>query len=296
MPVANGGFIAGIHAGHLWVIGGTTWADDEKHWLHAVESYSLADAQWRAAGTTPAPVAYAAFAANRHGLHWLGGSDGAGVDDGLYRLTADASIRRVAATGHRVIYAGFAADEHALYVVGGSTDVADFTTLSARFLRVDLDTGGVTTLPDFPGGPVMLSAVARLGDDLLVFGGARYDAADQRVVNVTDAYAYSLKHNAWRTLAPLPWARRGVAACSLDAGAVLLAGGYGDVPGESGEAFARNAVTYNPAQNRYAPAAELPYAAMGQALLVHQHRLYVLGGEDRPRHRVSRFFRRHASN
>lgn len=294
LPVSNGGFAAGILNGQLVTIGGTTWSNGVKHWLGEVRYFSIETRQWHQASPLSAPVAYAAYGSNDRGLYWLGGSDGENTSDVLWHATSASSIQLVAHTGRPVAYAGAAVDDEALYVVAGAQNASDLSTLNGQFLRVDLESGQVETLPDYPAGGVMLPAVVRCGDQIFVFGGASYDPVGRRVVNSADAYAYSIKQKTWRKLAPLPHARRGIVACRLDDETILLGGGYGSIADQSEEGFASDAMLYRVREDRYVPAADLPYAAMGQAFLNDQGMLYILGGEDRPGQRSSAFYQRPA--
>jgi N-acetylneuraminic acid mutarotase len=156
-------------------------------------------------------------------------------------------------------------------------------------LRVSLKTGEVTPLPPYPGGAVMLPAVVFAGNEVFVFGGGIFDKSSGVVTNTTNAYAYSLQHSTWRKLAPLPYARRGMAACRFDGKRILVGGGYGGINNQPEEGFANDSLFYRLDDDRYAPAPDLPYAAMGQSLINHRGTLYLLGGEDRPRNRTRAF-------
>ena len=290
LPVSNGGFIAGFVDNQLLVIGGTTWADGNKSWLTEVASFSSVSKEWRTMQPLAFPIAYAAFGSNDRGVYWLGGSDGTDTWNSFYRITSGSSPQCVSSTGHKAVYAGAAADDEALYIVAGAENVSDLTTLSDRFLRVSVETGEVSTLPPYPGGAVMLPAVVCTGDEVLVFGGGRYDGTEPGVVNITEAYAYSLQHTKWRKLAPLPYARRGMAACRLDGDTILIGGGYGSIRDQPREGFTNDTLTYRISDDRYTPAADMPYAAMGQALINHRGTLYLMGGEDRTRSRTSAFY------
>ncbi len=290
LAVGNAGFIAGFVDDQMLVIGGTNWTDGNKAWLRDAWSFPAGSTQWRTIQPLPAPIAYAAFGSNDRGVYWLGGSDGVGTLDGFYRVTNSSSIEHVSDTGHKVVYAGAAADDDALYIVGGAEDVSDLSTLTDRFMRVSLETGEISTLPAYPGGAVMLPAVVCTGEEVFVFGGGRYNAAGPGVVNAADAYAYSLQNKAWRRLAPLPHARRGMAACRLDTGTILIGGGYGGITDQPEEGFASDATTYHLKDDRYLPAMDLPYAAMGQSLINYRDTLYLLGGEDRSRSRTAAFY------
>jgi hypothetical protein len=239
-------------------------------------------------------VAYPAYGSNDQGLYWLGGWDGENTSDVLWHATSASSIQQIAHTGRPVVYAGAAVDDGALYVVAGGRIASDLSTLNDQFFRVDLENGQVEPLPDYPAGGIMLPAVARCGDEIFVFGGANYDPVGRRVVNTADAYAYSIKQMTWRRLAPLPHARRGIVACRLDDETILLGGGYGSVTDQPEEGFASDAMLYRVREDRYVPVADLPYGAVGQALLNHRGMLYILGGEDRMRHRSSAFYQRPA--
>lgn len=287
LPVGNGGFIAGFADDKLLVIGGTTWIDGHKFWLADTRVLPNHSNQWETTHPLPTPIAYAAFASNKHGVYWLGGSDGTDTWDDYYRITNGSAVEHVAQTGHKVVYAGAAADDESLYIVAGAENVSDLTSLSNRFLCVSLETGEASVLPPYPGGAVMLPAVVCTGGEILVFGGAKYDATRSQVVNVAESYAYSIQHKTWRKLAPAPYARRGMVACRLDADTILLGGGYGGINNQPEEDFADDTATYHLKDDRYLPAIDLPYAAMGQSLINYRGTLYLMGGEDRPRSRTS---------
>ncbi|MEZ6191304.1 MAG: kelch repeat-containing protein [Phycisphaerales bacterium] len=290
LPVGNAGFIAGFVGDRLLIVGGTNWAGGSKYWLKDVWDFPPDSTQWHVLAPLPSPIAYAAFGHNDDGLYWLGGSDGTAASDSLYRVTTDAKIEHISDTGYKVVYAGGTADDFALYVVAGSESVTDLSQLTDRFLRASLATGEVSRLPSYPGGAVMLPAVVCAGNEVFVFGGGRYDKTSGMVVNTTDAYAYSLQHSTWRKLTPLPYARRGMAACQFDRQTILIGGGFGGLNNHPQEGFTNDALLYRLSDNRYLPAPDLPYAAMGQTLIHHHGALYILGGEDRPRHRTSVFY------
>jgi N-acetylneuraminic acid mutarotase len=290
LPVGSAGFVAGPVGDHILVVGGTTWAGDSKYWLKEAWDYPPESAEWRALEALPSPTAYAAFGHNDDGVYWLGGSDGTAVSDSLYRVTRGLAIEHISDTGYKVVYAGAVADDSAIYIVAGSESVTDLSLLTDRFLSVSLKTGEVTRLPPYPGGAVMLPAVVCAGNEVFVFGGGRYDKPSGTVVNTTDAYAYSLRHSTWRKVAPLPFARRGMAACQLDGQTILIGGGFGGLNNQPQEGFANDALLYHLSEDRYSPAPDLPYAAMGQYLMNHRGTLYLMGGEDRPRNRTSAFY------
>ena len=290
LPTANGGFQAGRANDQILVLGGTNWSNGRKLWLDTIDRYDTGSETWASGGSLPTPVAYAAFASDGNDIYWLGGSDGEQASPHLFRASAVGSVSHIADTGYPVVYPGAAIHDGWLYVIAGGKNANDLKTLTAQSIRVSLDDGRIEELPPYPGGAVMLPAVVSTKDYLMVFGGASYNADTASVINTDQAYAYSYEERAWHRLAPTPYARRGMASCVLPDQTVLLAGGYGSLPDTDAEGFAIDLYRYNSQSGRYTPQRPLPFAAMGAALIWHNDRLYLAGGEDKPRHRTDHFY------
>ncbi len=288
LPEPNGGFVAGAVGPDVVVAGGTNWTDGRKNWLRAVHVFEPAQGAWRGLGVLRAPLAYAVAGETPGGLVVVGGSSGQApsvvrveVSRGLMLSESPSGL-----TAPAVLAAGGAIGEE-LIVVGGTDDAANGAGFCRRAVALDLRTGTVRALPDFPGPPLASAASAVAGDELFVFGGATWDAAAKEVVNQAGAWAYSPARQTWRPLRPFPVARRGLAAVALDRGRILLAGGYG----RDDEGFFDEVWIYDIVRDEYRRAGKLPYKAMTTLVRAGDF-VYCLGGEDRDRHRSAAVHRR----
>ncbi len=144
----------------------------------------------------------------------------------------------------------------------------------------------ITALPDYPGKPFAICASAVIGEELFVFGGANWDAANETVSNTTACFAYSVKTGQWRRLKTFPLDVRGHAAVALDEHRIYIAGGYGGTPA----GFLDKAFTYDLRTDSYAEAKPLPYAAAAGLVILDGY-LYCIGGEDQMKSRTDEMWR-----
>lgn len=280
VPEPNGGFIYGEQDEKVVVLGGTNWRDGVKRWLASVHVFDPQTMRWEKRAPLSDPIAYAVSGKVDGRLVWAGGTNG------------QRSVRAVATLGSRVsadalpaelvLSAGGVIGESAL-IVSGTDDAAELARLTRATLAVNVKTGAIEKLPDFPGQPTGVAASAVLGGQLFVFGGAHWNGG---VVNTTDAFTFTLATREWRKLAPLPFAVRGMTVIALDDRRLYLAGGYkSDADGFTDEAF-----FYDVQADRYTPAPRLPYRAM-VALVKCGEFLYAFGGEDRQKSRTDQCWR-----
>ncbi|MBS0664299.1 MAG: hypothetical protein JSR48_13620 [Verrucomicrobia bacterium] len=242
---------------------------------------------WRDLAVLTHPLAYAVAAEVPDGLVLVGGSTGQAPAPGRVDVSRSLDVKEAAGgLGSPAVLAAGGVVERELIVVGGTDDAANGAGFSRRALALDLGSGAVRALPDFPGPPLASAASSVAGGELFVFAGATFDAGTNEVKNLTGAWAYSPARRAWRPLRPFPSARRGVAAVALDERRILLAGGYG----RDDEGFSDEVWIYDVVRDDYQRAGVLPYPAM--AALVRAGRfVYWLGGEDRDRHRAAAAYR-----
>lgn len=286
LPVANGGFLSGVVDGNLIVAGGTAWDGDTKLWLDQIWSYDPARNAWQNTGSLPAPVAYPSSGYNRSAVWFTGGSSGAETHRALWKLGPKATLEKVAPLDHGAVYTASALIGSTLYVVGGTDDQARLDRLTNAFVAIDVTTGATTVLANYPETTLTTATAAAVGNQLFVFGGARWDSAAKAVANHSSAYSYSPDTRRWEPLPPLPFAVRGLTAAALDSNHILIAGGYRNA--ELG--FVADAFIFNVTTQTYAPTLPLPYAAM-VSLVRNGEWLYCIGGEDRMRHRSDAVFR-----
>lgn len=286
LPVGNGGFVAAALNGEIVLAGGTTWRGDTKVWLDQIWAYDPRRQLWRASGRLPVALAYAASGHDGRTLWFAGGSSGSATHASLWRLDDAHSPTLAAKLDRGFVYAAGAVLGSALYAVGGTDDQAAIDRVGSAFIAIDLKSGSLTRLPDYPEKGLTTGTAAAVGGRLFVFGGARWDPVAKAVVNHASAHAYSVADRRWEPLPALPHAGRGLTAVALDNRHIYVAGGYRNDQVE----FVADAFVFDVATHTYRPATPLPYAAM-VGLVQSGEWLYCLGGEDRKRHRTEAAFR-----
>jgi hypothetical protein len=283
MPMENGNFACGVFEGDIVVAGGITWRNGGKIWLDGIWRFEAGKNMWSESGTLPQPIAYSAYGQTARGLHFVGGGSAADRLRGSGWLDDQFQFHRLGDVPEPLFLSGGVVVGDKLYVVGGAADAANLEAATDIFYSVDLGTGQVEKLAKFPGGKVVVPAVAALDGHIYVFAGAAPDPTNKQTLNRDDAFAYSIAKAQWKRIASFPLAVRGLASCVLDDRHILVAGGYR-------EDFCDDAFIYDMHKNCYYKTMPLPYQAM-----VHLVRagdvLYCLGGEDRMRGRSSRFYR-----
>ena len=273
--------------GRIFVVGGTNWIEGHKRWLAGVHVYNPAAQRWETLPSLGEPLAHALVGSTDSGLLVAGGTTGRAPSQALRSLEAGPrfveSARRL--TTPAVVAAGGLVGAE-LIVVGGTDDVANVAGFRRDAFAWNVHTGAQRTLPVYPGRPLGIAASAVVGDEVFVFGGASWIAAEAKVVNLADAYAFSVGRNAWRRLRSLPRGGRALAAVPLDANRIYLAGGVQD----GTEGFSAQAVIYHLAEDQYTAAVPLPYRAY-VALVLCDGFVYCLGGEDQARQRTDLVYR-----
>lgn len=283
LPEGMGNFVCGAMQGDLILLGGISWKDDVKQWRDTIWRFDATTAKWTVAGKLPSPVAYAAFGQTQEGICFAGGSDGQRMRDTLHLLNHELELQPVAKFTPPLCYSGSAIAEDQLFVVSGGTDPNDLKTLTKLFYAVNLRTGKTTLLPEYPGGRLLVPGAATVGRNFYVFGGAAWDAANNRAVNTDSAFVYSLAERQWKTIKPCPFPVRGLASCVLADRYILLGGGYA-------EAFTDFAVLYDTETNSYLKTQPLPSKAMAN-LIVAGDFIYWVGGEHAMRQRSDAVYR-----
>lgn len=286
LPVSNGGFLSGVIDGKIVIAGGTTWKDDTKLWLDRIWAYDPNRNQWREAGRLPSALAYPVSAHDGRTVWFASGSSGTRTDQGLWRMDTAGMPKRVAKIEDAFVYASGGIIGSNLYVVGGTDDQGKIDRVTNTFRAIDVSTGKITPLANYPETGLTTGTAAVMGERLFVFGGARWDAQRATVVNHGTAHVYSVAQKSWRALPPLPHATRGLTAIVLDGRRIYLAGGYRNDEVE----FVADAYLFDVQTQTYTPTTPLPYAGMVSLVTVGDW-LYCVGGEDRKRHRSDAVFR-----
>jgi N-acetylneuraminic acid mutarotase len=142
--------------------------------------------------------------------------------------------------------------------------------------------GNWEKVSEMPQGPVALSAIAVIQNQIYLFGGCSLDSSG-KARNRDDAYRFDPRTNRWRALRPLPAATRGIGAAPVKRRYIFLAGGYIDSSGFSAAAY-----LYDTKDGQYKPIGSLPFPVMGMEMLAQAGTIWGVGGEDRNRGRTAR--------
>lgn len=279
LPVANGGMACWTEGADVLVAGGTTWAGGVKRWLTGRWRWTAADNRWGAEPDLPSPVAYGVVVPASGGCLVLGGTDGQRTFRDVVRLER-ATHHPAGGLPDGLWLAGGAAIGNDVLILGGAADPADLATITAATGLWSPATGTYRGLPALPAGPTSLPAVVAAGGRAYAFTGGYWDAASRTVANRRSAQVLDVGRGTWSARRDFPHEVRGLAAAWVGPGLVYLAGGYrNDRAGFTAEAF-----LYDVESDAYRPAPPLPVAAMVHLLTVGDD-LWVLGGEDRQKHR-----------
>ncbi len=284
LPIGLAGFAVGTIGTNVMVAGGTQWIGKSKVTLATVAVYNPRTNHWEDQPSWARPFAFGPFAAWQARLVAWGGSDGNSTRSDRADQTTNEII-----LPHPVAYAGSALLDNRLYILGGTPDLSTVARATAQFQAIDLASKSIISLSKFPGGPCIHVALAAAGGHVWAFTGGRWDANQRRLINVKEAWSYNPTAHIWRALTSAPCSARGVGALALDERYILLAGGHRDMPG--GPRVISSCFVYDTIRDTYHIVPDLPIGVMLAGLVRLENEVYVLGGEDSPRHRSDRVFR-----
>jgi len=231
LPEPNAAFVCGRVGGSIVVLGGTNWANGRKNWLQAVHAFDLETLQWTTLAPLTQPMAYSVASERGAGMIVAGGTTGEAPLSGALRVEPTlqvVSLKAGVATPSVLCAGGLVGDQ--LIFVGGTDSAVNVAGFRRDAFAWDVRTGEQRALPPYPEPAFGIGSAVVVGDELLVFGGCRFDAANGKVVNLTGAHAFSVTRNQWRDLRPMIHAARALTAVRLDDRHVYLAGGARDDP------------------------------------------------------------------
>lgn len=286
LPEPNGGLVCAAIDGRVILLGGTNWeAGPAKNWLSGVYEFNPVTEQWHALARMKQPLAYGIGGCIGDSVVVVGGSSGTAPFRGVVRV-AGRSVAEQPTGGvplGAVLSAGGAVGEEIIFA-GGSGDAADIKGFGREAHAWNSRTQALRSLAPYPGVGFGTAASVVLNGELYVFAGVAWDFKADALANITDAFVYAPRTNAWRRIKPYPQATRGVAAVALNDHEIYLAGGFGR------DGFVAEGFVYDVRTNEYRAAPPLPYP-LGTHLVRCGDYVYALGGEDRPKHRSVEAFR-----
>lgn len=298
-PIGFAGSFAGSSRGTLLVAGGANfpgkppWEGGTKVWHDRVFVLPRDATSWREGGRLPEPNGYGASLSLDQGVLLIGGGDATRNFRSVWCASWDGTTVHFARWPDlpAPLAMACAARVGDLIFVAGGLDRPDATQAQKAFYVLDVtrpDTGW-WVIDYLPGPERFLATAGSDGRSFYVFGGARLvpDASGKPQREwLRDAWRYTPRQG-WQRLADLP--RAAVAAPSPAAwseGRLLVPGGddgtqVNTPPGEH-RGFPRDVLAYDPVENRWTSAGEVPFSLVTTSAIIADGRLVVPGGEKSP--------------
>lgn len=237
-PVA--GYMGGVSQGKLLIVGGSYWDNKQKHWSDLVQAFDPLANQWTNEAPLPRPRSDAASATLDGDLYIFGGGSTTDVrrDALVLRAGEWSSVPQAELPAPR-LYATAVQHADSVYLLGGMANAGDYKHMANSFWRWRPGEKSWEVLPPLPGPGRINHAMAEIGNEIYVFGGAGTGPVD--VENLKDAYRFDPVKKQWTRLPDLPVANRSWWAVGLGDRAVVLAGYTND--------YAREVYVYDPQDN-----------------------------------------------
>ncbi len=288
LPEPNAGFACGRVDGKIVVMGGTNWAGGRKNWLKTVHALDLEKLEWSTLAPLPQPLAYPVAGGKGKGMIVAGGTTGEAPFASVIlveKVPAIVQLDTGVSTPSVLCAGGVVGDK--LIFVGGTDSATNLEGFRRDAFAWNVRTGEQHPLPPCPGPAFAIGTGVAADDELLVFGGCRFDASSGQVVNLVDAWAFSARRSEWRALSSMPQAVRGLAVVRLDERHFYLGGGCRNDP----EGFTDAAYVYDLVEDRYTPAPPLPYRAALVGLVLDGEYVYCIAGEPAGQQRTDAVYR-----
>ena len=270
------------------------WKNGTKVWHDDV--YALVDQQWRVVGKLPKAMAYGISFQTSKGVLCVGGSDSQNHLTDVFLMRFVAGQSKFETLPHLPVPIANACGVRAgstVYVAGG-TDSPSSTKASSSFYSLDVSAEDPQwkKLPDVPGPGRMLSVAATDEKSIFIFSGASLAPGnDGKPVRsyLRDSWQFVIERNTWERRADLPFAA--VAAPSpavvTRSGKIIILGGddgshVGFKPPEQHPGFAKSALAYDPASDRWTSDIALSISRVTVPIAATADGFVLASGEVRP--------------
>lgn len=305
LPVKEGlsHVVAGISNGALIVAGGSNFTVPlQRGGLKTVHDriYVATDPQtmqWTEAGRLPSPLSNAAYVNFRDGLLVIGGTDGQTVSDRVFllrwnpvasRMETDTSFPRLPFPLTSLSAARIGDN---IYIAGGQ-DVDGRPQQIFRKLALEAGSSGQwEQLSAWPGAARFGAALTAQSngeyEGLYLFGGKGPDGY------LNDAFAYDLRRNSWKAIAPVPRPALFASAITLGQTHIVLFSGSDGHDADKAIAQAgdyhmvKDVFAYHTITDTWVPLKDVPTGVAGAAAVRWHDRILLAGGELRPGVRTS---------
>lgn len=294
------GAFAGVSADALIVAGGTNfpdkmpWEGGVKRWYDDVHVLRDPAGRWEKAGRLPRPNGYGVSLSTREGLLLIGGGDAQEHFRSVWRLRlegGEARFDRLADLPRPCAFMAGVESGGVVYVAGGIERPADTAALGT-FWALDLSQveTGWKELKPCPGPARILASMAAAEGRVYLFSGASLKpGADGKAERgwLKDGWCFSPAEG-WRQVAGL--AHAAVAAPGplpgRDGRLFLIGGDDGALvslePKDKHPGFPRRILAYDPANDRWSAAGEVPFSRVTTPAVEWRGRVVIPGGEVRP--------------
>ena len=293
MPKAVGGPAFGIVGGIAVVAGGTAWLDEtQKAWLSDAHAYDSAANKWNAIPAMPRTAGYPCAVSFRDALYVFGGQTAKETNpaetlkltrtDGSYQWGAFAALPEKLANMQAAFIGSMA------FLVAG--DSGDGTPAPNNHVwKIDLaaENPEWKSCAALPGTKRTGVATTACGGKVFAFGG-----------DIVSAYCYDPALDRWDPLPDVPFPVYWAWAVSYQDRYIILPGGF--VSKENAglatpklhmdaNGFVSDVLVYDTAASQYSFGKLLPKGIIDYGLAREDNRIYLVGGEDRGKHREAWF-------
>lgn len=283
LPSASGGHLILHIDGELRVIGGTYWQNDTKYWHNRILRLNPDETGWSECSKLPVPLGYAAGCYHEDKIILSGGNTTGGKANlQTYVLKNDDITWGLSAIlKSQLLYAAVANDSNSMFALGGLLQKDKWDSVTNRLLIMDLkhpEQGWKEGKP-LPGEARALSAMCAHHGKLYLFGGA-----NRNIVNLSECWTLDLQTNNWTRLPDMPAATRYSLALPWEKWIIIIANCMTD---QDNQAITTNRIFFfNTETKQWYSGGVTPYTAVADGI-IHENRIYLIGGEDKGKSRVS---------
>ncbi|MBC2593483.1 hypothetical protein H5P28_04335 [Ruficoccus amylovorans] len=270
----------------LWVAGGSLWRDGVKVIQDEIRYLQPGGAEWQHRGGIPGGWAYGGGAVEGDALYLAGGIGTDGLRADILRIDlVSGHVSQMGALLAGRAYCAAAVMDGGLWIMGGSENADDLSQADTRVFRFDLADGTLREYASAPGSGWVNPLLLCVGGKLYAFPGSRWSVDAKRLIPFEGVFVFSPDQSAWEVVpveVSLPRAMSGVA---LGQKAVCLAGGV--VTSSSAATIEGHVWIYDARNGHLSTGPNLPEARLGAAMASTAGRVFISGGEDKPRSRAA---------
>ena len=293
MPKAVGGPAFGLLGDTVVVAGGTSWLDEaHKVWLSEAFAYDSAANAWNALPSMPRTAGYPCAVSFRDALYVFGGQTAKEVNtaDALELVRTGDSVRweTFVALPEKLANVQAALVNSTAFLVAGDSREGP-PAPNNHVWKIDLAAKAPEwkSCADLPGPKRTGVASTACGGKIYSFGG-----------DIPSAYCYDPALDRWAPLPNAPFPIYWAWAVSYQERYIVMPGGFVSKENAKNVAcklhmdangFVSDVLVYDTATSRYSFSDPLPKGIIDYGLARADNRIFLVGGEDRGKHREAWF-------